>query len=52
MLARLDGLCQRLPTAAEALQREISAEFPSPIYSQIVSIIGTQVARLSKPRPR
>ena len=46
MLARLDSLCQRLPSAAEALHREISTEFPSPIYSQIVSVIGSQVAHL------
>ena len=47
VLARLDGLCDKILQEVGLLKDEISAAFPSPVYAKIEAIVQSQCSHLS-----
>ena len=47
VLARLDGLCDKILQEVGLLKDEISAAFPSPVYEKIEAIVHSQCSHLS-----
>ena len=46
VLAHLNALIERLPTAAKALMDRFVTKYPAPIYEQIVDVIDSQIAKV------
>jgi len=47
VLSRLNALAARIVPAARDLAADLAPEWPSEVYAKIISVISSQVARLS-----
>lgn len=52
ILSRLDALARRILPAAEEVAGKLMAQWPSPVYAQIGSVIGNQVKTVCKENER
>ena len=46
VLARLDGMAERIIPAAEKLSREFKIKWPAPLYDEILKVIRSQIERI------